>query len=171
MSTFLAMLDHAVWADARAHDTIRGLPADSPERAQATRLYAHLAAAEHVWLARLEGRTPAHPVWPALALDAAAALAAESRAGLRAVAADGPERLGHEIVYRTTAGDEFRSTVADVLAQVVLHGSYHRGQIALLARAGGGTPAVTDYIVFTRGVAAPASAPAAPPPAAGARAG
>lgn len=80
-----SLLDQAAWADACPHAAIHKLPATRPGRAYATRPYAHVAAAEHVWL-----------------------------------------------------------------AHVVLHGSYHRGQIALLTRAGGGTPAATDYILFIR---------------------
>jgi uncharacterized damage-inducible protein DinB len=33
---------------------------------------------------------------------------------------------------------------------VGLHGVYHRGQVALLVRQGGGTASPTDYIIFTR---------------------
>jgi uncharacterized damage-inducible protein DinB len=120
------------------------------------RLYAHLAAAAHVWLARLEGRTPEHPVWPDLPLDAARDLAARSIAGLRAIATADAAGLDREVEYRTTAGQVFRNRLADVLTHVSLHGMYHRGQIAMLVRRGGGVPAVTDFIVFARD--APASA-------------
>jgi uncharacterized damage-inducible protein DinB len=57
--------------------------------------------------------------------------------------------------YRNSAGVPFHTSVADMLAQAALHGSYHRGQIALLVRQGGGTPAVTDYIAFVRDRTAP----------------
>ncbi|HEY4219377.1 MAG TPA: DinB family protein [Gemmatimonadaceae bacterium] len=149
-STHLTLFDHVAWADTQARAAIDTLPAGSPERTQAVRLYSHIAAAEHVWLARLEGRTPAHAIWPDLTLDAAAALAAESAAGLRAMAAHGPDALMQEVEYRNSTGKAFRNTVADVLTHVALHGSYHRGQIALLTRQGGGAPAITDYIAFVR---------------------
>jgi len=35
-----------------------------------------------------------------------------------------------------------------------MHGCYHRGQVAMLIRDGGGTPAPTDYIAFVRGAPA-----------------
>lgn len=163
----VTLLDHLVWADARTRDALRALPGDAPGAGEARTLYAHLAAAEHVWLARLQGRTPTHPVWPALALDAAAALAAESAAGLRAhVAALAPTALDGAIHYRTSAGQAFASTVRDVIVHVALHGSHHRGQIARLVRAGGGAPAATDYILWARGGdVLPPSGPATPPAA------
>jgi uncharacterized damage-inducible protein DinB len=90
-------------------------------------------------------------VWPDLSLEAAAALAQESLGGLRAIAAADAETLAREIEYRTSAGQAFRNSVADILSHVALHGSYHRGQIALLTRQGGGAPVPTDYVVYARG--------------------
>jgi uncharacterized damage-inducible protein DinB len=150
LTMFTALLDHLSWADAQAVTALRALPEGSEERAQATRLYAHLAGAAHIWHARLEGRAPEHPVWPELALDDATALAATSIAGLRAIASEGDRTFAREVEYRTTSGQPFTNTVADILAHVALHGSYHRGQVALLVRQGGGTPAMTDYIMYVR---------------------
>lgn len=150
MNILPKLLEHVAWADAQAQAEIAGIDAGRAERAQATRLYSHVAAAEHVWLARIEGRPPVHPVWPELTLDEAAALSKETLAGLRAIAEADPETLAREVEYRTGAGHTFRNTVADILTHVALHGSYHRGQVALLTRQGGGTPAATDYIFFVR---------------------
>jgi uncharacterized damage-inducible protein DinB len=44
--------------------------------------------------------------------------------------------------------------VDDILLHVALHGSYHRGQVALLVREAANKPAPTDYIGFVRGVPA-----------------
>ena len=43
--------------------------------------------------------------------------------------------------------------------QLLLHGAYHRGQIALLLREGGAEPAPTDYIAFVRGAPAATRTP------------
>jgi len=150
MNTLLNLMDHVAWADAQVVAAIESIEAGRAERAQATRLYAHVAGAEHIWLSRLEGRRPVHPVWPELSLEAAAALTRESLAGLRAVADAPPEALARHVEYQTTTGQLFRSTAADILSHVALHGSYHRGQITLLARQGGGAPVATDYIVYAR---------------------
>ena len=152
MTILPRLLDHFAWADAEAVRAIATLPSGADERAQAVRLYAHLAAATHIWLARLCGRTPQHPVWPALSLDAAIALSAESVEGLRAFVGGDADALETEIEYATSTGQRFANTVGDVLAHVMLHGTYHRGQLALLTRQGGGTPAATDLIVYARTV-------------------
>ena len=152
------LFDHLAWADAQAVRALAALPAASAERARAVALYAHLAAAANVWLARLEGRPPAHPVWPALSLEEACALADESLAGLRRHASRDANALATAVEYRTSTGQLFRNTAAEVLTHVVLHGSYHRGQLALLTRQGGGAPAATDYIAFVRGAPAPGAA-------------
>jgi uncharacterized damage-inducible protein DinB len=62
--------------------------------------------------------------------------------------------LDEGITYRTSAGDQFTTSLRDILIHVALHGTYHRGQIAAAVRAGGDTPASTDYIHFVRGAPA-----------------
>ena len=59
--------------------------------------------------------------------------------------------LNRPVHYVNSAGQEFVNTVRDILFHVAMHGSYHRGQIALLVREAGGQPAATDFIAFARG--------------------
>jgi uncharacterized damage-inducible protein DinB len=65
-----------------------------------------------------------------------------------------PDLLEKPITYRNSAGDQFTSTIEDILTHVAMHGSYHRGQIAASLRAGGDSPSPTDYIAFVRGAPA-----------------
>jgi uncharacterized damage-inducible protein DinB len=133
-----------IWAEGEILEALRAH--SDPE---ALRLFAHVLAAEHIWLARLEGRVPRYEVWPALTLADCEALAAENAAGYNAYLAGHPD-LSVSISYRTSRGDAWTTTVLDMLTQVVLHGPYHRGQIAqALARAGVSPPG-TDFIFFAR---------------------
>lgn len=151
---------HLEWADANARDALARMPASSGEAARACSVFAHLAAAEHVWLARIMGRPAAHPVWPALDLPAASELASRTAAELTRYVKDMDENgLAREVVYTNSAGREFTSRIDDILLHVAMHGSYHRGQLAMLARQGGGEPASTDYIAFVRGAPAATSTP------------
>jgi uncharacterized damage-inducible protein DinB len=153
---------HLDWADRRALEMLRATP-----DADALRRLAHVLAAEEVWLARLEGRAPTQPVWPALDLDACAALVDENRARWSAyLGALTAEALAGEVAYVNSAGQSFRSRLDDILLHVLLHGQYHRGQVALLVRAAGGEPSGTDFIAFVRGVPAAVTpvTPVAPAP-------
>lgn len=143
------LLEHMAWADRRVIESVRAAPAAA--QAEALPLLAHLLAAGHVWLSRLEGREPRHAVWPKLSLDACAALAAENEAGYRALIHRlGEADLATPVQYRTSQGQPFVTPVGDILAQVVTHGPYHRGQIARCIVRAGGTPAAADFILFSR---------------------
>ena len=61
--------------------------------------------------------------------------------------------------YSGLFGGQFRSRVGDVLPHLFTHSAYHRGQIALLVKQAGGTPALTDFIYLNRETLEP------PPPA------
>ncbi len=138
------------WANQRTLAAVRSTPA---AHAEALPILSHLLAAEHVWLSRLQQREPQHAVWPTLDIDHSAALAAENEAGYQALLAqlEGDE-LSTVIRYRTSQGHEFATSMQDILTQVLLHGPYHRGQIAKIIGRCGGVAPNTDYITFTREV-------------------
>jgi len=116
---------------------------------------AHVLAAEHVWLSRLEGRDPRHPVWPTLGLDECGALSAENEAGYQAFISQlGEEQIAERVRYRTSQGQEFTTAILDILTQVITHGPYHRGQIAKIIGRSGGGAASTDFIILVREVEA-----------------
>jgi len=154
------LIEHLKWADAA---TLEALRASDDSDARALTIYSHVLGAEAVWLARLAGRPSEVAVWPVLTLEQAASLASRNAAELEAfVSSLAPHDLDREIDYRTSDGRAFRSTIEDILLHTALHGSYHRGQIALLIRVGGGEPAPTDYIAFARGAPAARTAPPTP---------
>ena len=148
--THLARLyEHLVWADRRVLESLRRTPVPDPA---ALELFSHVLGAEHVWLARIHGRAAEVPVWPVLDLEGCAALARENADGYGALLRTlGPGDDRRPVSYRNSAGDAFTSTVEEILLHVAMHGSYHRGQIALLVRAGGAVPAASDFIAFVRG--------------------
>lgn len=151
------LLDHLEWADRRVLDSLRAMM--HPD-ARALDLYAHVLGAEHSWLSRILERAPREKIWPELTLGTAAALAAENAAALRAlVPGNCGDQLQRLVAYTNSSGLPFESTVEDMLLQVVLHGCYHRGQIAMIVRGAGAEPAPTDYIAFVRGVPAAVTAP------------
>jgi uncharacterized damage-inducible protein DinB len=151
------LIGHLEWADAAAIDALRTSPGSD---ATALTVFAHVLGAEAVWLARIAGRPADVAVWPVLSINDCANLAARNAAELNAIVATlTPTDLAREIDYRNSAGKAFRSTLEDILLHVTLHGSYHRGQVALLIRGGDGEPTPTDYIGFIRGAPAARTVP------------
>lgn len=138
------------WADRQA---LAALQSCAAAQADALPLLAHLLAAEHVWLARLEQRAPRVAVWPQLTTDECAQLAADNEAGYTALLARlNADELQVPLTYRNTKGQEFITRVLDILTHVVIHGAYHRGQIARCIGRNGGVAPDTDFIIFARQV-------------------
>ena len=146
---FTKLLDHMEWADKRALASLRSMSNPPP---QAVELMGHVLGAERVWLSRIQGESSPIAVWPEVGLADADRVLAENAAGYkRVLSALSSEGLQRPITYKNSAGDQFTSTIEDILTQVVTHGSNHRGQIAAQVRASGGTPNPTDYIAYIRG--------------------
>lgn len=149
-SVLRRMVEHMVWADRRALVSLR---AATPPPDEARDVFAHLVAAEWLWLDRAERRPARLPVWPALDLDALAAVLDEGHAGWRAllVARADERALDEPVAYVNSAGQAFETPLADIVLHLVHHGSYHRGQLATRLRLAGHEPAATDLIGFARG--------------------
>ena len=146
---FTKVYEHLAWADKRVLESLRGSHSVLKRDLD---LYSHILGSEHVWLSRIKGTTAKFAVWPTLTLDECQRLANENTAAFDDLISKLTEG-GREtpITYRNSVGDQFTSTVEDILTHVSLHGAYHRGQIAASIRAAGDTPSPTDYIAFARG--------------------
>jgi uncharacterized damage-inducible protein DinB len=140
------LFEHNWWANDALTAELRKTPPD-PET---LRLFAHVVAAEHLWLSRIDLSPPRVTVWPSLTLEEIATLEAENRLRLRQLLRRPDDARARSIQYRNSAGREFDNTVADILTHVALHGHYHRGQIARAMRGAGREPVYTDYIGFVR---------------------
>jgi RimJ/RimL family protein N-acetyltransferase/uncharacterized damage-inducible protein DinB len=152
LHTLFRLQGHMAWADQQALMAIRNAGSG---RDQALELLSHVLGAEHVWLSRMQGVPPTVAVWPRLGLDAAAALAEQNEMGFRAFLFNlRAEDLRRIVSYRNSAGEEFATSVEDILLHLFLHGAYHRGQIAQRQRLDGQAPGPSDYIAFARGASA-----------------
>jgi uncharacterized damage-inducible protein DinB len=114
-------------------------------------LMAHIVSAENLWLERLKGEPQSLPIWPEFDFHQCEA-PAENLARLWAeyLKMIRSDRLEQNISYQNSSGEAWSNTVRDVLTHVVMHSAYHRGQIAVLMRADGKTPAATDFIHAAR---------------------
>ena len=142
------MLRSMDWADQAVLTALRGCP---EAQSEGVRLFAHVLSAEEIWLSRIERRQASHAVWPELDLAACERLATANAEGYAALLGGLSEAdLDRDVVYRNTKGEEFTTPLVDILTHVVIHGAYHRGQIARVFGASGATPPSTDFIIFAR---------------------
>jgi uncharacterized damage-inducible protein DinB len=142
------MLNAMTWADALLLAAIRDHTGTQPETLP---LFGHVLGAEEVWLARLESREQRSPGWPKPSVSECETLAAENARGYQAYFEKlNDSHLGALVRYKNNQGVENTTTVIDILTHVVIHGAYHRGQVArIIGRAGGQTPN-TDYMGYVR---------------------
>jgi uncharacterized damage-inducible protein DinB len=116
------------------------------------RIFAHVVLAMHLWLLRLrEEYKGTEPVWDVVEWDDLAERVEANRAEVeKYLRAATSETLSAPITYRNTRGDVFESSPADILQHVIVHGAYHRGQVARALRERGFDPPVTDFIRWVR---------------------
>jgi|SRR5215468_2908674 len=115
-------------------------------------LLAHLLTAEEIWLLRLRGQdTVGVDKSPKLTVAQCEALVNKHRHAFVEIIGEFESRgLDLLVKYRNLSGKEFSTSAGDILTHVALHGTYHRGQIALALRAEDIAPVDTDFITFVR---------------------
>ncbi|NOU64624.1 DUF664 domain-containing protein [Paenibacillus sp. LMG 31461] len=150
MKTIKSMMDHLIWADGRILDA---LGESGTKNKDLLKLVRHVAVAERVWLSRLQGKgTAQYALWEeADDLTAIRAMFEENAEQYRVYIEELEEsELDKMIDYANQSGVPFRTSVRDILLQVLLHGQYHRGQINRALRIESAEPAQVDYITFAR---------------------
>jgi uncharacterized damage-inducible protein DinB len=147
-SHFERMWDFEGWANRRALESIAQLG----EPGECLRLFGHILAAQRAWLTRLEGGDSSGvELFPAPTIERCEAELAElERRGAAYLSGLDSDSHEGEIVYTNQTGKSFRNTPRDILTHLGMHSHYHRGQIAILVRRAGATPAATDFIAFCR---------------------
>ena len=134
------------WAMATLADAL--LTADAAAR----RPFAHVLAADRVWLLRLRGEPPEEAaLWPDLDAPACQSLARRNADAYAAYLARLDDALlERPVAYRNSRGAAYETPVSDVLDHVLLHASHHRGQTNAALRAAGAEPPHVDWIAWLR---------------------
>jgi uncharacterized damage-inducible protein DinB len=143
------------WATNIAIDSMRSVPANNDSSAELSRarsVLAHTQETRHWWLSAL-GAIDAPPAQQGFAeqpIADSAARAAELDAHWTAYLARVTDADLARVCELTSNNRPYRRLARDICMHVLLHGSYHRGQIAMLVTQAGGQRKSTDLIGFTR---------------------
>jgi uncharacterized damage-inducible protein DinB len=137
------------WAN---RDTLDSLASVAAPPAPSLKIMAHIVAVQELWRARLMGEsTAAIVVWPDWPLEEVEWRMNELARDWTAYLSDLYAGMLKECVaYTNSKSERWENAIGDVLMQVIMHGVYHRGQIASGIRAAGGEPAYTDFIEAVR---------------------
>lgn len=132
------------WANREVLTSLRAAGTPLP---QALKLMAHIFAAECLWMERLEQKPQTLAVWPEFTAEECELQAAQLPAlWKKYLAASSEAELARPVTYQNSRGETFSSRKDDILTHLITHSTHHRGQVAAAVRAGGFTPAYTDFI-------------------------
>jgi len=130
------------WAN---REEVRHLRALAKPPAAAIKILAHIIGTEWLFLGRLRRDPKPAVVWPDLTLDQISEQIDRLRREWRQ-----KFDLNDVVEYVNSKGERWSNRAEDILMHVIIHGGYHRGQIATIVRQSGETPAYTDYIHCVR---------------------
>lgn len=137
------------WAN---REVLAAFPTSANIPVRVLRLMCHIFAAERLWLERLQNQPQSVAVWPDFDLQRCQAEAqAMPRLWESYLSGLDEGDLVTGVTYKNSKGEVFTSRREDILQHVILHSTYHRGQIAAAMREAGLTPAYTDFIHAVRG--------------------
>lgn len=146
---FTKLFEYDYWSN---KEVLKALEESKNPPEKALQLLSHILAAENVWYARLmEQDSSKLRIWPEYSWEECQKLTGEVFRNWMSYLEDlSAKRLNEKILYWNSKGTAFETAIGDILTQVVIHGGYHRGQIAALLRQADAKPAVTDYIAYVR---------------------
>ena len=153
------LVAYSAWASNRVFDAVTPMPGEdltrdlksSHKSIQGTLV--HMVSAERIWLARVQRAAEApilnetdaptlaslRTVWEQVGYDMARFLGGIT-----------DKMLQESITARSPKGETYTHTIGQVIAHVVDHSTYHRGQVITLMRQLGVVPPNTGMITFFR---------------------
>ena len=144
------LLEHDIWANRRAIDMARALPTEN-ERCR--KLMAHILTSKKMWLGRIHDTADGKlDSWPDLSWDEIEQLLEDMNRAVPAYLDSLNEGdMPRVISYVNPKDKQISVRLGDILTHSMLHGQYHRAQLATAVREAGGEPVMTDLIVMAIG--------------------
>jgi uncharacterized damage-inducible protein DinB len=142
------IFDYDFWANERMLAAMEATPSLAEE---AVKKMSHLLLAKSLWMSRLMPGISTPDLSGLLTPTQGNQLNKEHKSKLEDYFSKFTDaQLSEKIAYKNTKGIPSEFVLSDILAHMVNHGTYHRGQVASLIKKSGGNPPETDYIVYVR---------------------
>jgi len=146
---FLRLVKHEAWANQKL---LAALTKETTVAQRARDAFAHICSTPEYWLRRVQGEhIKEYEWWPAFDAELLEQRIQNNERIWLDYLNSLPEPIEEfEVETISQKGEPLTFRVVDILTQYHNHSCHHRGQIAVLFRAVGIDPVVTDYIVWTR---------------------
>ena len=142
MTPLSKLVRHCTWANEAWIDFIAStVPTDE----YLLQRMSHILLGEQAWFQRLDGSDPDRNIWNVMAIPQ---LRDKQKEHERVYAESLNGDLGRVIKYTRFTGEPYQSPVSDILLHLTLHGTHHRGQMAINVSGKGLKPVNTDFIQF-----------------------
>jgi uncharacterized damage-inducible protein DinB len=144
---FLKWYQYNAWANRRVAGCLeRQMVTDE----KILSVFGHLMAANFIWLNRINDLPKSrYELWGNYSRSELSAMVEEADE-LWMKFIHSTENFDRMMKYRNYVGDYFENNVQQIMIHLVNHGTYHRGQVAMLLRQKGFEPVNTDFITYDR---------------------
>ncbi len=146
-SYFIDKFNYNLVANQRTTGSLE-LAGSYPEKAYI--LLSHILVAHSIWLLRISDPELSKTINPWAAMARESFIKVNEQLFADTVSMLETEDLSRYISYVNSKGESFQNSIGDICSHILMHSTYHRGQIAQLLSAEGHKPAVTDYIFYKR---------------------
>ncbi|MBS1554947.1 MAG: DinB family protein [Bacteroidetes bacterium] len=149
MKTYLLKLyQYNAWANRRV---IGCLERQAVTDEKIVSIFAHCVAANFIWYNRFMGLPKSdYKLWGGGYTIADLKKMVEEANELWMSFIDSNNSFDRVLKYHNYVGDYYENNIQDIMIHLVNHGSYHRGQVAVLLRERGYEPINTDLITYDR---------------------
>lgn len=129
MRHFGKLIQYEAWANRLIAEAL----AEAGERGRPLHLLAHLLAIQTLWLDLITGRPLSTGLWPERTpADCVALIDTNEQAWLAYLETASADELERLVTYPPADGGAWRQlSMRDAISGIVIHSSYHRGQIIL----------------------------------------
>ncbi|MCU0356882.1 MAG: hypothetical protein MUE95_04830 [Cyclobacteriaceae bacterium] len=144
---FLKWYHYNAWANTRV---LAALKEQQVTDDKILSLLSHVLSAQLIWLHRIVVLPmPEYELWKQYPIDQLLNMSEEaSKRWLKYI--EEHESFDVLLRYHNYIGHSYENKVENIMIHIVNHGTYHRGQIALLMRERGYEPVNTDFITYDR---------------------
>jgi uncharacterized damage-inducible protein DinB len=144
---FLKWYSYNAWANRRV---IGSLERQAVIDEKIISVMGHLVSANFIWLNRIKDLPKSkYELWGTYDVRGLKRMVDEADDQWMSFIRDN-ENFDRILKYKNYVGDYYENNVQQIMIHLVNHGSYHRGQVAMLLRQKGYEPINTDFITYDR---------------------